>query len=53
VQTRRDSKERRVAWPLLHVAGRRDIMPTDIVLLHIVIALGIIALAARLADGGK
>jgi hypothetical protein len=42
-----------VAWPLLHVAEKRDIMPIDVVLLHIVIALGIIPPADRVAGDGK
>jgi hypothetical protein len=42
-----------VAWSLLHVTEKRDIMPINVVLLHIVIALGIIALAARVAGDGK
>jgi len=33
--------------------GRREIMPIDSVLVHIVIALGIMALAARAIDSGK
>jgi hypothetical protein len=33
--------------------GRREVMPINVVLLHIVIAAGIIALAAAFADGGK
>jgi hypothetical protein len=33
--------------------GRRDLMPINIVTLHIVIALGIVALVARAAGGGS
>jgi hypothetical protein len=37
-------------WPQI---GRQEVMPIDIVLVHIVIVAGIIALAAGFADGGK
>jgi hypothetical protein len=40
-------------WGVGPEIGRRHAMHVDIVLLHIMIALGIIALAARAADGGK
>jgi hypothetical protein len=39
-------------WGVGPEIGRRD-MPVDIVLVHIVIALGIVALAAHVADGWK
>jgi hypothetical protein len=56
---RRPEQEHRVAWQLLTQWGvgpairRRDTMHIDIVMLNIVIALGIIGLIARAADGGK
>jgi len=56
---RRTQHGRRMAWPLLSMVGRqlqigrRDVMPINVVLLHIVIVAGIMALAAGFADGGK
>lgn len=55
----RSERERPLARPLLDTAGRqpeigrRDVMPINVLSVAIVIALGIIALAARAADGGK
>lgn len=40
-------------WGVGPAIGRRDAMHIDIVMLNIVIALGIIGLIARAADGGK
>lgn len=40
-------------WGVGPAIGKRDAMHIDIVMLNIVIALGIIGLIARAADGGK